>query len=157
MVNGAENCSAHRVLPGIRSCFLAWYRSVRAVSRALGRFYWNRGEWRAPGLSFRNWNLIGIIMRDLDKLDDGCWAFGIPAVVLGHKRKEVPGLVNVVTDSPRIARMAAEHLLRCGFKNFGVLRDMAVRKATAPPGHSYVSNISPKAFAALVLILTPTS
>jgi len=39
-------------------------------------------------------------------------------VVIGHGRPEVSGLVNVVTDSDGIGRMAAEHLLACGFRHF---------------------------------------
>jgi LacI family transcriptional regulator len=59
----------------------------------------------------------GIILRDTDKLSE-VRAFGIPAVVVGYSRKEIPGLINVVTDSARIGLMAAEHLLQCGFKRF---------------------------------------
>jgi LacI family transcriptional regulator len=59
----------------------------------------------------------GIILRDVDKLEE-VLAFGIPAVVIGHGRTEVKGLINVVTDSEVIGRMAAEHLLSCGFKQF---------------------------------------
>jgi len=59
----------------------------------------------------------GIIMRDVEQLDK-VLAFGVPTVVIGHRRTEVPGLVNVVTESEKIAHMAAEHLLACGFKNF---------------------------------------
>jgi LacI family transcriptional regulator len=62
-------------------------------------------------------DLDGIILRDVDKLEE-VLAFGIPAVVIGHGRTEVSGLVNVVTDSARIGQMAAEHLLACGFKRF---------------------------------------
>jgi len=43
---------------------------------------------------------------------------GIPAVVIGHKRTEVPNLVNVITDSSAIGKIGAEHLLHCGFKHF---------------------------------------
>jgi LacI family transcriptional regulator len=59
----------------------------------------------------------GIILRDVDKLEE-VLAFGIPAVVFGHGRTEISGLVNVVTDSEVIGQMAAEHLLSCGFKHF---------------------------------------
>jgi LacI family transcriptional regulator len=62
-------------------------------------------------------DLDGIILRDVDKLEE-VLAFGIPAVVIGHGRTEVSGLVNVVTDSAKIGHMAAEHLLACGFKRF---------------------------------------
>ena len=45
-------------------------------------------------------------------------AYGLPTVVVGHRKTEIPGMVNVVTDSETIGRMGAEHLLGCGFKHF---------------------------------------
>ena len=60
----------------------------------------------------------GIILRDVDKLEE-VMDLGIPAVVVGHSKTEISGLVNVVTDSAAIGRMAAGHLLQCGFKHFG--------------------------------------
>ncbi len=97
----------------------AFLRGIAQYARYHGpwSFYWEPRGMESAWPELQELEPDGIIMRDLDKLDE-VLAFGIPAVVLGHKRKEVPGLVNVVTDSPRIARMAAEHLLRCGFKNF---------------------------------------
>jgi LacI family transcriptional regulator len=59
----------------------------------------------------------GIIMRDGRHLDEFI-KLGIPAVVIGHKHQEVAGLVNVVTNSPQVGRLGAEHLLQCGFKHF---------------------------------------
>ena len=59
----------------------------------------------------------GIILRDTDQQDE-ILAFGIPAIVVGHRNEEISGLVNVVTDSATIGRMAAEHLLGCGFSHF---------------------------------------
>lgn len=56
-------------------------------------------------------------MRDGDRLNE-VLALDIPAIVIGHKRKEVSGVVNVVTDSPQIGRLGAEHLIQCGFKHF---------------------------------------
>jgi len=37
---------------------------------------------------------------------------------VGHKRKEVPGAVNVVTNSAQVGHMGADHLIQCGFKHF---------------------------------------
>jgi LacI family transcriptional regulator len=59
----------------------------------------------------------GIILRDVDKLEE-VLALGMPAVVIGHSKTEVPGMVNVVTDSSAIGRIGAEHLLQCSFKHF---------------------------------------
>lgn len=80
-------------------------------------FYWEPGGLEKVGPMLKTLDADGIILRDLGKLRE-TRAFGIPAVVVGYSRKEIPGLINVVTDSPKIGRMAAEHLLRCGFKHF---------------------------------------
>lgn len=97
----------------------AFLRGIAQYARYHGpwSFYWEPRGMESAWPELEALEPDGIIMRDLDKLDE-VLSFGIPAVVLGHKRKEVPGLVNVVTDSPTIGKMAAEHLLRCGFKNF---------------------------------------
>jgi LacI family transcriptional regulator len=60
----------------------------------------------------------GIILRDVEKVDEAL-ASGLPGVVIGHRQSEIAGLINVVTDSEAIGRMGAEHLLECGFKQFG--------------------------------------
>jgi LacI family transcriptional regulator len=59
----------------------------------------------------------GIILRDVDQAEE-IVAYGLPTVVVGHHKTEIPGMVNVVTDSQAIGRMAADHLLDCGFKHF---------------------------------------
>lgn len=101
--------------------------SGRALLRGVARYAHLRGPWlfywEPAGLD-QAWPLIrsqevdGIILRDVGRLED-VLASGIPAVVVGHRRTEIPGLVNVVTDSEAIGRMAAEHLLDCGLRNFG--------------------------------------
>jgi LacI family transcriptional regulator len=80
-------------------------------------FFWEPGGLEKVAPMLKSLNADGIILRDLDKLRE-VRAFGIPAVVVAHSRKEIPGLINVVTDSLKIGSMAAEHLLRCGFKCF---------------------------------------
>ncbi len=62
-------------------------------------------------------NADGIILRDVEPVED-IVAEGIPAVVVGHRRNEVAGMANVVTDSEAIGCMAARHLLGCGFRHF---------------------------------------
>jgi LacI family transcriptional regulator len=59
----------------------------------------------------------GIILRDVENLEQ-ILAYNLPAVVVGHRQREIPGMVNVVTDSQAIGRMGAEHLIGCGFKHF---------------------------------------
>lgn len=80
-------------------------------------FYWEPGGLEKVGPMLKTLDADGIILRDMDKLRE-VRAFDIPAVVVGYSRKEIPGLINVITDSARIGRMAAEHLLLCGFKYF---------------------------------------
>lgn len=80
-------------------------------------FYWEPAGLEKAWPVLKTLDADGIILRDVDKLDE-VLAFGIPAVVVGHSRPEVSGLVNVITDSAAIGRMAAEHLLGCGFRHF---------------------------------------
>jgi len=63
-----------------------------------------------------DWRPDGIILRDSERLDE-MLSYGVPTIVVGHSKEQVPGLVNIITDSDRIGRMAAEHLLGCGLTN----------------------------------------
>jgi len=80
-------------------------------------FYWEPGGLEKVWPKLKSLDLDGIILRDVDKLEE-VLSFRIPGVVVGHGRTEVSGLVNVVTDSSAIGRVAAEHLLACGFRQF---------------------------------------
>ena len=104
--------------------------SSRASGRALLRgiaeyahhhgpwsFYWEPGGLERVWPALRTMEADGIILRDVKKVGE-VLASKLPAVVIGHRQSEIPGLVNVVTDSEAIGRMGAEHLLECGFKNF---------------------------------------
>lgn len=98
----------------------------RALLRGIAHFAHHHGPWSffwEPAGLERAWPLLrqleadGIILRDVGNLDE-VLALHIPAIVVGHQHQEVPGLVNVVTDSDALGRMAAEHLLSCGFRHF---------------------------------------
>lgn len=100
--------------------------SGRALLHGIARYIHHHGPWSVywePGGLEKAWpklkslDLSGIILRDVENLEE-VLALGIPAVVVGHSRTEISGLVNVVTDSETIGRMAAEHLLACGFRSF---------------------------------------
>lgn len=80
-------------------------------------FYWEPGGLESAWPVLKSLDADGIIMRDVDRLQE-VLSLDIPTVVIGHKRKEVSGVVNVVTDSMQIGHMGAEHLIQCGFKNF---------------------------------------
>jgi LacI family transcriptional regulator len=80
-------------------------------------FYWEPGGLEKAWPKLKALDVDGIILRDVDKLEE-VLDLGIPAVVIGHSKTEVPNLVNVVTDSSAIGQIGAEHLLQCGFKHF---------------------------------------
>ena len=104
--------------------------SSRGSGRALLRGIANYAQYRGPWAFFWEphgldevWPRLdelapqGFILRDGENVDKVI-SLGIPTVVVGHQRQEVSGVVNLVTDSEAIGRMAAEHLLECGFENF---------------------------------------
>jgi LacI family transcriptional regulator len=100
--------------------------SGRALLDGIARFAQHYGQWSfywEPGGLEKAWpklkalNVDGIILRDLDKLDE-VKRLDIPAVVIGHSKREIPNFVNVVTDSTAIGKIGAEHLLNRGFKHF---------------------------------------
>jgi LacI family transcriptional regulator len=80
-------------------------------------FFWEPGGLEKAWPKLKALEIDGIILRDVDKLDE-VLDLGIPAVVIGHSKTEIPNLINVVTDSSAIGRIGAEHLLKCGFKHF---------------------------------------
>ncbi len=80
-------------------------------------FYWEPGGLEKAWPKLKALEVDGIILRDVDKLEE-VLALGIPAVVIGHSKTEVPNLVNVVTDSSGIAQIGADHLRQYGFKHF---------------------------------------
>jgi len=80
-------------------------------------FFWEPNGLESAWPLLKSLDADGIIMRDRNGLDE-VLRLGIPAIVVGHRRDEVSGVVNVITDSPQIARLGAEHLLQCGFKHF---------------------------------------
>jgi LacI family transcriptional regulator len=114
--------------------------SGRSLLRGIAQYAHHHGPWSCywepAGLekarpNLKALDLDGIILRDVDQLEE-VLAFGIPAVVIGHGRTEVSGLVNVVTDSARIGQMAAEHLLACGFKRFAFCGCRVSREENVP-------------------------
>lgn len=79
-------------------------------------FYWEpRGM--GQGAPAGDWRPDGIILRDSERLEE-MLAYRVPTVVVGHSKEQVPGVVNIITDSDRIGCMAAEHLLSCGLTSF---------------------------------------
>jgi len=104
--------------------------SARAAGRALlcgiarytnhhgpWSFYWEVGGLERFSGSLDHLEADGVIMRDTDRLEE-VLARGLPAVVVGHRLREIPGVANVVTGSHDIGRLGAEHLLSCGVRHF---------------------------------------
>jgi LacI family transcriptional regulator len=60
----------------------------------------------------------GILMRQPPEMAE-IIKLGIPSVAFIYSQEKFSGIVNVVTDTATVSKMAAEHLIRCGFKNFG--------------------------------------
>jgi LacI family transcriptional regulator len=80
-------------------------------------FCWEPGGLEKGGPLLGTIEADGIILRDVEKVDEAL-ACRVPTVFIGHQKAEIPGLVNVVTDSKTISRLGAEHLIGCGFKHF---------------------------------------
>jgi len=100
--------------------------SGRALLRGIADFSRHHGpwsfSWEPAGLEkiqplLETGDADGIILRDVEEAE-AIMAYELPTVVVGHRKTEIPGMVNVVTDSEAIGRMGAEHLLGCGFKHF---------------------------------------
>ena len=100
--------------------------SGRALLRGIVDYSRHHGpwsfSWEPAGLEkvqplLETGDADGIILRDVKEAEE-IMAYGLPAVVVGHRKTEIPGMVNVVTDSEGIGRMGAEHLIDCGFKHF---------------------------------------
>jgi LacI family transcriptional regulator len=84
-------------------------------------FFWQPGGMEMTGPRLRSLDADGIIARDFLITPDqlrAARAAGIPVAVVGHRRREISGFINVVSDSRQIGHLAAEHLLQCGFKYF---------------------------------------
>jgi LacI family transcriptional regulator len=102
-----------------RSSGRSLLRGIAQYARLHGpwAFYWEPGGLEKAWPQLKTLGADGIILRDVETMDD-ILAYGLPAVVVGHSKREIPGLANVITDSLAIGTMAAEHLLTCGFRQF---------------------------------------
>ena len=94
-------------------------RGIASYARLNGpwSFYWEPRGLEAAGEDLQSIDADGVILRDVEKAGQIA-KWGIPAVVVGHYKRETPGLVNVITDDESIGELAAEHLLDCSLKNF---------------------------------------
>lgn len=100
--------------------------SGRSLLRGVARYARHHGPWafywEARGLQeslphLRTLDADGIILRDVDRVPE-VRALNLPAIVVEHSHSGIPGLVNVIVDSESVGRLAADHLLQCGFRHF---------------------------------------
>ena len=81
-------------------------------------FYVARGSERAELEHLRKWGAQGIISRDTRDIEELA-GWGIPLFVAVAMEPPSAQRNNIVTDNRAVGRMAAEHLLERGFRNFG--------------------------------------
>jgi LacI family transcriptional regulator len=107
--------------------------------------YWEPGGLEKAWPKLKALDMDGIILRDVDQLAEVS-ALGIPAVVIGHSKTEIPNMVNVVTDSGAVGRIGAEHLLKCGFKHFAFCGYGSEEASDAPRESSDWSRLRQESF-----------
>lgn len=93
-------------------------RGIAGFARHHGSWlcHWETGGLEKAWPHLRTFQADGIIMRDVDRVEEAL-EYRVPVVVVGHSRQEIPGVVNLVSDCLTIGRLGAEHLLNCGLRN----------------------------------------
>ena len=98
----------------------------RALLRGIAKYSRLYGPWafyREPGgleqalPRLKSWGATGVITRDSRRIEEVI-AVGVPVIVAVHF-KGLHDVPTINTDSMKIGKMAAEHLLDCGFREFG--------------------------------------
>jgi LacI family transcriptional regulator len=94
-------------------------RGVAEFARHHGTwsFYWEPRGLEAVWPQFKSLDADGVILRDVEEVKQ-IVKTGVPAVVVGHSKHDIPGLANVITDDTAIGQLAAEHLRDCGLREF---------------------------------------
>ena len=113
--------------------------SGRALLRGFVNYARHHGPWALswePGGLHEIWPRLsrldaqGVFLRD-GKHVRKVLALGLPTVVVGHRNEEFTDVAHVVTDSESAGRLAAEHLLGCGFKHFAFCGPNHIRWSAA--------------------------
>lgn len=104
----------------------------RGLLRGIARYSQLHGPWilsrEAPFWEARSRKSLlaqlrsvdGIIMRECSLLPE-IRQLRKPLVVSNHATERIDGMPNIVSDHPAIGRMAADHLVERGFRNFAFL------------------------------------
>jgi len=81
-------------------------------------FYYRQSKKESSAIDvIKRWCPDGIIMRedsDIDKIMN----LGIPAIFITYTRMEIPGFITLLGDHEVCGKLAAEHFLGRGFRNF---------------------------------------
>lgn len=80
-------------------------------------YYLEPGHWKQVISWLRNLNADGVVMRANQHVQDVV-ELGLPMIVLDIN-EEVAGIPNIVTNETAIGKMAANHLMELGLKQFG--------------------------------------
>jgi LacI family transcriptional regulator len=81
-------------------------------------FYYRQSKKEQEPLDIvKQWHPDGIIMREDPRMEE-LMALGIPAIFITYTRIKIPGYVSLLGDHEVSGRLAAEHLLTRGFRNF---------------------------------------
>lgn len=109
------------------------HEAGRALLRGIAHYAHDNGPWsfcwEPYGQEPTRWRLRalaadGIILHDVESASR-VLAQGLPTVLVGHPYHEMADMANVVIDAETICDIAAEHLLRCGFKHFAFIGYLA--------------------------------
>lgn len=82
-------------------------------------FYTDAPLYREPGAlaRLRNWGAQGLIAPDA-KENKEIIAMGLPTIVYRMAKERIADLPAIVADNDAVGRLAAEHLVNCGFNRF---------------------------------------
>ena len=102
-------------------------RGIAKYSRLHGpwTFYRMPAFYRDPGGRIRkkemhrlkNWGATGIIMREVENNEE-LIGLGLPTIISTYVHEKIPNTCEIYVENVNIGKMAAEHLLGLGFKQF---------------------------------------
>jgi LacI family transcriptional regulator len=79
--------------------------------------FWKHWEGYSLPDYIRDSKIDGLLMDEQEEMEP-FFELGLPMVVSAYRQRRVAGAVNIITDHKAVGRMAAETLLRRGFRQF---------------------------------------